>query len=75
MNPLLRKAIEGKPVTQDDIEDELYEVCSSVHSSCNEECPVYAANGNRIPNKQRSMAGCDCFKNGAAMLRFLRESK
>ena len=75
MNSLLTKAIAGKPVTDFDIADALFEICDNVHSSCYSACPVYAANGHAVPDTAHDFKknrGCDCFKNGAAMLAFLR---
>jgi hypothetical protein len=55
---------------------ELYEICDSVHSSCDSSCPVYRLNGNQVPdtaNDFKVNRGCDCFKNGTAMLKFIRK--
>lgn len=76
MNVLLLKSIAGLPITDADIAEGLYDICESEHSSCNPECPVYAKNGNKPVNGHRPFKenrGCDCFKDGAAMLRFLRQ--
>jgi hypothetical protein len=59
-------------VTQKDIEEALYEMCDREHAGCNPGCLVYRLNGNKIPNKEGKMSGCDCFKNGVAMLRFIK---
>jgi hypothetical protein len=72
---VLDKMIRGKPVTDADIAEILTDICDREHSSCNDECPVYKANGHAAPSSDKpfkSNRGCDCFKNGAAMLRFLR---
>jgi hypothetical protein len=51
----------------------LAEICENVHSSCDSSCPVYEINGE-IPNTGKTRHGCDCFKNGEAMLKFLQDS-
>ena len=65
----------GVQVTDDDIADELYEICSRVHASCDSECPVYRINGGPVNLHKpfEENRGCDCFKAGHAMLRFIRE--
>lgn len=73
---LLLKLIRQEQVTDQDIADELYEICDRVHSSCDSDCPVYSINGNRVPdtaNDFKVNRGCDTFKDGEAMLRFIRE--
>lgn len=72
---LLNKMIAGSVVTEDDLINVLYEICDDEHSSCNDNCPVYDANGDRCPGDDKPFSenrGCDCFKNGALMLQFLR---
>lgn len=75
MNKLLRKIINKKPFDDRDIADALYQICEDIHSSCDDNCPVYELNhgcvGEDKPRSENS--GCDCFKNGKAMLKFLRE--
>lgn len=76
MNNLLIKIAQGEKITDDMIAEELYYVCNSVHSSCNSDCPVYSLNGNTIPDTANDFEvnrGCDCFKDGPAMLKFIRE--
>lgn len=51
------------------LRDALYDVCDNVHAACDEECPVYAANGGVVDDGR---GGCRCFKDGKAMLAFLR---
>ena len=59
-----------------EITEGLYNICDNEHHSCNENCPVYSLNGNTVPdtvndfNKNR---GCDCFKNGKAMQKFIEK--
>jgi len=72
---LLIKIASGMPVTESDIENELYEICDRTHSSCNSTCPVYSLNGNKVPdtaNDFNANRGCDCFKSGKKMLSFMR---
>lgn len=68
---LLLKLITGKPITNEEIAYELYEVCDREHAHCNDACPVYAMNGNKVLN-DIDKDGCDCFKNGTAMLNFIK---
>ena len=77
MNSMLRKAIAGEAITDTDIEEELYEVCDRVHSSCDSECPVYKKNGGPVNSHRpfKENRGCDCFKSGKAMLAFIRGLK
>lgn len=75
MNELLAKAIAKEEIKDGDIEYALFEICEREHSSCNDECPVYEKNrgcflASGRPFKENR--GCDCFKNGPAMLKFLR---
>jgi hypothetical protein len=75
---VLNKMIRGEPVTDADIAEILTDICDREHSSCNDECPVYKANGHAALGSDKpfkSNRGCDCFKNGAAMLRFLRQKQ
>ena len=49
-----------------------------MHSSCDSECPVYFLNGNEVPDTAKDFEvnrGCDCFKSGSAMLKFIRENQ
>ena len=74
MDELLVKLVRGEKVSDKDIEQELYYICDSVHASCDIECPVYWVNGAAIPwNKDKS--NCRCFKDGRAMLKFIRTKK
>ena len=57
------------------ISDELYEICDSVHSSCDSCCPVFSIY-NRVPDTSHDYkvnCGCDCFKEGTAMMNFIIE--
>jgi hypothetical protein len=75
MNMLLTKAVAKEAIEDRDIEYALFEICDREHSSCNDECPVYEKNRGPVNPHRSSSAGrrgCDCFKNGPAMLKFLR---
>jgi len=72
---LIMKLIKNEQITDKDLAWELYDICDSVHSSCNSDCPVYELNGNSVPdtaNDWKVNRGCDCFKNGDEMLSFIR---
>ena len=74
MNELLSRAIRGKTITDNVIEDTLEGICEDVHATCNNACPIYEkygkAPGNDKPFKVNR--GCDCFKNGKKMLTMIR---
>ena len=70
MNELLKKLIQGKVVSEQDIKDALYEICDDEHASCSSNCLVYEANGGEPVGSN----DCRCFKNGRKMLNFLREN-
>lgn len=78
MNSLLSKAIAGLPVNDQDIAEALHDICDREHSSCSSECPVFAV-FNEVPRqsiKPYDRRGeCMCFKNGIAMLNFLRDNQ
>ena len=61
-------------VSDENLKSELYEICEREHSSCNSDCPVYRLNGNSVPNTMpfEQNRGCDCYKNGSEMLKFIR---
>ena len=67
-------ALDGSKVLHDEEEIEnLYDICDSVHSSCDFNCPVFAINGAR-PGADRPWKenrGCDCFQDGKAMQEFI----
>ena len=76
MNELLLKLIRGEKVEDKDIDSVLTKICENQHASCNEACPIYAANGNKVPLVKvrcfsQNKMDCQCFKNGAAMRSFL----
>ena len=73
MRAILRKLIKNEVITEKDLSNALYEICENTHASCDEDCPVYRANGYGVPNNEKSRWGCDCFKDGFKMLQFLKE--
>jgi len=77
MNEILIKLINRQPITDEDIAEELYEICDRVHSGCDEECPVFKKNGNKAVGEDKPWEenrGCDCFKDGKMMLKYLRKN-
>ncbi len=74
MNELLTKAIAKEKIEDGDIAGALFDICEREHSSCNDECPVFEKNGGAVNSNRpfKENRGCDCFKNGPAMLEFLR---
>ena len=73
MNRLLTQAVSQKPITDEDIADALSDICDQAHASCGMTCPVYEKNQG-IP-WDSNLENCICFKNGKAMLKFLRGEK
>jgi hypothetical protein len=66
----------GKKITDVEIASELFEICDRTHSCCDDGCPVYRLNGSQVPDTAKDFKvnrGCDTFKNGTAMLEFIRE--
>lgn len=75
LNPNLENGFNIR-VTKDMIHNALYDICDRVHSHCNSDCPVYAIN-NQVPdtaNDFKVNRGCDCFKSGAAMIKYIKEN-
>jgi hypothetical protein len=72
---ILEKLIKGEKIQQHDITEALHDICDDEHSSCNNNCPVFAANGSSVPDTVNDFdknRGCDCFKDGKAMFKFLK---
>lgn len=70
---ILMKLIRREPVTDDDLADQLFDVCDRVHASCNNDCPVYEKFGGTPKNTEHGKEyGCDAFKRGYYMLGVLR---
>lgn len=63
----------AEDLSEDAVKNELAEICERVHASCDNDCPVYDVNGC-VPDENKTRSGCDCFKNGKAMLEFLQKS-
>lgn len=77
MTDLIINLAKGIPFTDNDLKEALYEICETVHSSCNSDCPVYMLNGNKVPDTANDFninRGCDCFKSGKNMLEFIRKN-
>ena len=77
MNELLKKLVVGgdEPIyTRKDVEQTLYEMCDNTHSGCDSDCLVYELNGNKVPecSKEVHWGGCETFKDGPAMFKFIR---
>lgn len=72
MNVILEKAIKGQPITDDDIRNDLAEICEQTCGQCDSSCPVYELNGNKVVCRNGSPR-CVCLRDGDAMLRFIRE--
>lgn len=75
MNDLIIKLATGDLPSDRDLELALYEICDSVHAGCDDGCPVYRLNGSEVPDTAKDFEinrGCDCFKDGKAMLEFIR---
>lgn len=67
---LILKLIQKEKIVEQDIYNELHEICDREHSSCNSDCPVYLVNQDEIPlNKETNK--CICFKNGIKMYNFI----
>jgi hypothetical protein len=76
MSDLIIKLAKGEKISDEDIASGLYEICDNVHSSCDNSCPVYELNGGKALDTAKNFKvnrGCDCFKNGTAMLKFIRK--
>lgn len=77
MNDIIIKLAKGEIVSDNVIAKGLTEICEDVHAHCDEDCPVYEVNGNKIPDSAKNFKvnrGCDCFKNGKNMLEFIRKT-
>jgi len=71
MNIILQKLIKNEQITDDDIAEELYDICCAVHASCDSECPIFALE-NKIPMNENKE--CYYFKSGHKMLKKLRQN-
>jgi len=76
MNTILEKLIDYRSteITDEDIENELYELCDKFHSDCTDtDCPIIEKNNGEVPWDKTWEGNCICFKDGKKMLEFLRE--
>ncbi len=73
METFIEKLAIGIKISDEEISNELFEICEREHAQCNEDCPVYKLNGNKIPFKENENDGCSCFKHGSKMLEFIRK--
>lgn len=64
---LVVKAATGQKITNKDIEQELYEICDREHSSCSDNCPVYALQNEA----ERNADECPHHKDGKSMRKFI----
>lgn len=53
-------------ITPNDVKNELYDICDTVHSSCDSGCPVY--NIAKEDGEDFQSSGCPYFKNGTRMM-------
>ena len=65
---LITKLITGQVISTSDIKSELCEICDREHSSCNEDCPVFA---NMTTIERNDPDFCQCHKDGKKMLEFI----
>lgn len=75
MNDIIIKLIKKEKILYKDITDALYEICDNTHSNCMGSCPVFDLNGGYPVNPDKGFKinrGCDCFKDGKAMLEFIK---
>lgn len=76
MDELIYKLVKKEEITDRDIEYSLFKICDKEHSSCNSNCPVYFYNSYICPGSKPPFhihKGCNCFKDGKKMLKFLRK--
>ena len=55
-----------------DAEEILYDICDSVHSSCDSDCPVYEKNGGVPWVNGESGGDCRTFRYGSKMLHYIQ---
>lgn len=60
-------------LTESDLVESLHDTCEMVHGGCDNGCPVYQANGSKIPRSKKKNENCKCFRDGRKMLAFLRK--
>ena len=61
-------------ITESDIRQSLQDQCELACLQCDVDCPVYRANGGKVPLASGKYAcKCKCLRDGDKMLEFLRE--
>ena len=70
---LITKIILGFSIENEDITQELYNICDREHASCNNDCPVFAV-GGEVPLNADGR-NCSCFKDGIQMRDFILRNK
>jgi len=71
---IIGKLVRKETITDEDIEEMLYEICDDTHASCDDNCPIYEVLGGPL-NPDKSDYGCECFKSGQIMLRHSQQPK
>ena len=76
---LIEKLVLNKKITNEEVEEELVEICSKIHhlpTGCHDDCPVFRINDN---SRVGEYDDCDCFRDGHSMRMFIifknRENK
>jgi len=75
MRTLVEKVEKGETILDSDLIIELYEICDREHYCCSIKCPIFRLNGLSPVRPDRPFEenrGCDCYKDGSAMLEFIR---
>jgi hypothetical protein len=74
---ILMKLVNNEPIEESDIVIELQEKCEkSVPDSCDNNCPVFKANGGEVPYVGRgNNRRCSCRMDGRKILEFLRKKR
>jgi len=69
-NKIIEKLIRKEVITDEDLEDMLYEICDREHSSCNNDWPIYK---KVLTKKVKEDRSCPFHRKGRMMLEALRE--
>ena len=72
MTTILEKLIKKEPITDKDTENQLLEMCEREHSSCNNECLIYAKCCPKDKHNKKHWE-CPFFKSPNKMLIELRK--
>ena len=62
---IIKKMALKEPISQKDLEGELFEICEANHSSCNPWCPIYE---EVLTEEQQNSCACPYLRSGAKML-------